>query len=463
MIDIDRLTLTGAYAGLRAGEISAVELFQAMYERYVRTEPVLRAWVELDAQQAAAHAAIADRRLRAGSTSTPLLGIPIGIKDIFDVAGKPTRCGSSLREDAPVAPRDAEAVHRLRKAGAILMGKTVTQEFAAGVVSAPARNPWDPDRIPGGSSGGSAAAVASGTALAALGSDTGGSIRIPASVTATVGLKPTWGRIPTAGAFPLAPSLDTVGPIALSVADAAVMWQVLSNRLADVAGTIEAFQQVPVSLQGSRIGVPIGYFCERLQPGVERAYRDAVRQLKDLGAELVECRWDDAQAAYSAALIDWRAEAASVHHDNLRQHPDQLGPEARSRFEVGSMLPGDALPQARRARVAVRDTIAALFREYRLDALVTPTTPATAPRADHLEASYPDGAVETASAALTRFTMPWNATGQPVISVPCGFDDAHLPVGLSFAGRPDGELPLCHVAHAYEQAAGWVSRRAAVL
>lgn len=463
MIDIDRLTVTGARAALLAGDMSAVELFHAVHARYQQTEPVLRAWVDFDAERAAADAIVADRRLQSSAAPPPLLGIPVGIKDIFDIAGKPTRCGSRLRDDAPVAARDAESVHRLRKAGAVLLGKTVTQEFAAGVVSAPARNPWDPDRVPGGSSGGSAVAVASGTALLGLGSDTGGSIRIPASVTGTVGLKPTWGRIPLDGVYPLSPSLDTAGPIALTVADAAVGWQVLSNRLADVDATIERLRAASRDLSGIRIGLPVSHFVDRLQPGVESRFRDAVVQLRQLGAEVIDIVWADAPAAHAAALLISRVESAAVHHDHLRQDASRIGADVRARFEVGAMTSGDVYLQARRARLAARDSIAALYREYRLDAVVVPTLPATAPRADLLQADYADGSVEGIGPALTRFTMPWNATGQPVISVPCGFDNSQMPVGLSFVGRPDEELELCRIAQAYEQEAGWHRQRAALL
>jgi aspartyl-tRNA(Asn)/glutamyl-tRNA(Gln) amidotransferase subunit A len=461
VIDTDTLTLTGAWAALRSGELSAVDLFRSMVERYTETEPELHAWVAFDIDQAAAQAVVADRRLRASPNPPPLLGIPVGIKDIFDVAGKATRCNSRLREDVAVAPRDAETVHRLRKAGAVLMGKTVTQEFAAGVVSAPSRNPWDTDRVPGGSSGGSAVAVAAGTALAALGSDTGGSIRIPAAVTGTVGLKPTWGRIPMTGAFPLSPSLDTAGPIALTVADAAVVWQVLANRLGDVPGTIEALAGAEPSLAGTRIGVPETYFTERLQPGVEAAFTASLELLRELGAELVAVRWEDARAAHAAAMLISRVESASLHHDALRTRPELFGEDVRDRFEVGALLSGDVYLRARRARVAVRDSIAAVYRQFRLDALVAPSTPATAPLAERLEAEYPDGSIEGVGPALTRLTMPWNATGQPVVSVPCGFDGGGMPVGLSFVGRPDEELALCAIAHAYEQAAGWFRQRPA--
>ena len=460
-VDIDSLTLTGAMVGLRDRQFSAVELLQALYARYEQTEPELQSFVELYTDDALAQAVVSDRRLAISRTPPPLLGIPIAIKDIFDVAGKATRCNSELRRDVPVALRDSEPVHRLRVAGAVLWGKTVTQEFAAGVISAPASNPWNPDYVPGGSSGGSAVSVAAGTSLGALGSDTGGSIRIPASVTATVGLKPTYGRIHLRGVFPLSSSLDTAGPIARTVADAAALYLALARRLPEVWPTIANLEEAAAAptLMGRRIGVLRSINEERMQPDVAACFERSVQHLGELGAEIIECDWNDLAAARASALIISRVESGAVHHDALRTDPDAMIDEVRLRFEVGALLSGDIYLRARQARLAVRDSIASLYDDNSLDAIVAPTLPATAPlRSDH-RVAYADGTTEGAGPALTRFTMPWNATGQPVISVPCGFDGNDLPIGLSFVGRPDAELPLCEIAQAYEQAAGWYRRR----
>ena len=455
--DIGSLTLHGAMTALRARELSADELVRAMLERIVATEPVLNDWVEVF-PDVLNQAAIADRRFSVSTEPPPLLGIPVGVKDIFDVAGKPTRCNSALRDGAPPAARDSEAVHSLRRDGAILLGKTVTQEMAAGVVSDPARNPWDPDRIPGGSSGGSAAAVAAGTCLGALGSDTGGSIRIPASVTGTTGLKPTWGQLSATGVFPLSASLDTVGPIARTALDTAILYLSLANRTAEIPA-LAASLVARDRLDGVRIGVFSSFFNERVQPGVATAFDAALAQLRDLGAELVPIEWPEAPAARAAALLISRIESAAVHHDALRATPDLMGEALRSRVESGAILTGDDYLRARQARVAVTRSIAALYREHHLTAAVAPTLPATAARADHLFVEYGDGGEEEVSVALTRFSMPFNATGQPVISVPSGFDRSNLPIGLSFIGHPHAELDLCALAHVYEQAAGWWQRR----
>lgn len=463
-VDIDSLSLTQAMRGLRDRTFSSMELVRAVYQRYEQTEPELLSFVELYTDDAVAQAAVADRRLALSKSPPPLLGIPIAIKDIFDVAGKPTVCNSELRRDAAVADRDSEPVHRMRLAGAVLWGKTVTQEFAAGVISAPARNPWNTDRIPGGSSGGSAASIAAGTSLGALGSDTGGSIRIPASLTATVGLKPTYGRIDLKGVFPLSASLDTAGPIARTVADVAVMHLALTRRLPEVWETASAFERAAASpsLKGRRIGVLASIVDDRMQAGVRSSFEAALESLHELGAEIVECDWEDIGAARASALLIQRIESAAVHHRALRDSPDGIGEDTRLRFEVGALLSGDVYLRARAARQAARQSIAALYAAHNLDAIAAPTLPATAPPRSDTRVRYDDGTVEAVGPAMTRFTLPWNATGQPVISVPCGFDQDTLPIGLSLVGRPDDELRLCEIAQAYERATRWYLRRPAL-
>jgi aspartyl-tRNA(Asn)/glutamyl-tRNA(Gln) amidotransferase subunit A len=462
-IELNGMTLTRAVALLRDREITAVELLAAVHQRYLDTEHALRSWAERYEQEALAQAVVADRRLTAGSNA-PLLGIPVGVKDIFDIAGKVTRCNSALRASAPPAVRDAVPVHRMRKAGAVLLGKTVTQEYAAGVISAPARNPWDPERVPGGSSGGSAASVMSGTSLGALGSDTGGSIRIPASLTAAVGFKPTFGRIDLTGTFPLSPSLDTVGPMTRTVADAVAMYLVIADRNRDVYELIGQFDALAAhpTLAGVRIGVMRGFFTERLHPSVRGAFERAVVQLVELGAELIDVDWALARTARASALLISRVESAAVHHGTLRGTPDLMSDDVRYRFEVGALLSGDVYLRARAARIRARDTIGEVFRQHALEAVIAPTTPAVAPRVDSLELRFDDEVVEAIDAALTRFTMPWNATGQPVVTVPSGFDDDRMPVGLSFVGRPDDEVRLLEIAQHFEQATPWHRQRPAL-
>lgn len=461
-IDLNTITLHEAIAGLDAREFSVVELIRDVFLRLQATDPDLHAWVETQEDLALKTAIHQERSRSVHKARSPLTGLPIGIKDIFDVAGLPTRCGSALFQAAPVAARDAEVVHRLRRDGAIFIGKTVTQEFAAGVVSDPCRNPWDLDRIPGGSSGGSAAAVAIGSCLGAMGSDTGGSIRIPAAVTATVGLKPTFGRLPIKGIYPLAPSLDIPGPIARSVADAVMLYLSIANRTTEISSiptTLQPFGEQP--LQGVTVGVLGGYFVDNIQPDVKASYDVAVADLAALGAELVAVEWDDAAVARAVASLINRVESGAIHHDHIRADDAHLiDSESRSRFEAGDLLPASAYLRAMQAREVIRASMASLWQKHRPDVLVAPAVAATAPRADNLFVEFPNG-TEGVAMALTRLTMPWNATGQPVISVPCGFDRDEMPIGLAFIGKPDDELGIARIAQQYEEATNWFKRAAA--
>jgi aspartyl-tRNA(Asn)/glutamyl-tRNA(Gln) amidotransferase subunit A len=441
----------------RSGELSPVAVTDAALARIALTEPSLHAFVLVMEQEARMAAGRAEIELRGGQDRGLFQGVPIAVKDIIDIAGLPTRCGSPTRERAAPAGDDASVVARLREAGAVLVGKTVTQEFAAGVVSAPARNPWDPTRIPGGSSGGSAVAVAARVCFAALGSDTGGSIRIPASVTGIVGLKPTYGVIPTGGVFPLSWSLDTVGPLARTVKDAALLFDAMAPD-----GTATAVPPADGdSLEGLRVGVARPFFFDRLQPGVRRAVDAAIVLLGELGATVVDTPWTEAPAARAVAFLLNRIETTAVHEETLRHHPGDLAllnPDLRLRLQSGALLPATLVYRAQRAREAVKRSMADLFERHRLDALVTPTLPATAIAADRLLITYEDGD-EPVTGGYTRLTMPFNATGQPALSLPCGFDDDGLPVGLQLAGRPYQEAALCGIGAAYERAAGWHRQR----
>lgn len=454
------LTVRSAAELLRTGALSAVELTEAALARIEQTEPRLRAYVEVTADAARAAAREADRERRDGHDRGPLHGIPVAVKDIFDVAGLPTRCGSRSRDEVAPARTDAAAVARLRAAGAVIVGKTVTQEFAAGVISAPARNPWDPGRIPGGSSGGSAAAVGSGSCLAALGSDTGGSIRIPASVVGIVGLKPTYGSLSTAGVYPLSWALDTIGPLTRTVEDAALVVDLLAGRDSTDREAIARFARTD-RLDGVRLGVPRPHLFDRLQPGVRAAVEAAIATFRDLGAEVVETPWPEAAAARAAAFLLNRIESVTVHAELLTTGSARrrlLNDDLRVRLEAGALIPTSLYLRARQAREVIKQSIARLFAEHRLDAIVTPTTPATAVSAER-PVIVDEAGEEAVGIGYTRLTMPFNATGQPALSLPCGFDESGLPVGLQLAGRPFAEAGLCRIGHAYERTAGWFHQR----
>lgn len=446
-------TIASLAVAYRAGSVSPVEATAAALRRIEQTQRRLRAFVVIDRDGAMDAASIAERELREGRDRGPLHGIPVAVKDIFDVAGWPTRCGSASRADAEAAERDAVAVARLRAAGVVVVGKTVTQEFAAGVLSPPARNPWDPDRAPGGSSGGSAVAVAVGAALIGLGSDTGGSVRIPAAACGVVGFKPAFGALPVDGVFPLAWSLDTVGPLTRSVDDAALAYAALRGESPPAAGS-------PESIAGLRLALPREHFLARLQPDVAETVHAAASVFRSLGADVVEVDWPSAGAARDCAFVLNRVETAAVHAE-LAVNAERiaaLNPDLRLRIRAGGRLAVNDYLLALRARSVLRDSVADLFRRHRLRAVLAPTLPTTAlPAADPV-ARWVDGD-ESAGTAWTRLTMPFNATGQPVLALPCGFDSTGLPIGLQLAGRPGDEATLFRLGRAYEAASPWSSKR----
>lgn len=437
------LTIAQAQAALRAGKLTAAELVEANLTRAERTEPLLHAFVSLNGDAARTQAERLDDAARGGVFAGPLHGIPLGIKDIFDVAGLPTKCNSKSRARAKAATEDSASVEMLRRAGGIVVGKTVTQEFAAGVVSHPARNPWDPSRIPGGSSGGSAAVVSVGSATAAMGSDTGGSIRIPASVCGTVGLKPTFGVLSTKGVYPLAWSLDTVGPLTRTSEDAYIMYCALAGI--EQEGTAD-----PISLSEIRVGVSQPHFFEQLQPGVYEAVRRAIGLIATAGAAVVDAPWNDARAARAAGFIINRVETEVVHREGVRSNPKGYGPTLVERVKASSVIPASGYVRALQARSVVKASMEQVFLDHGLDVLVTPTTPATALPANDLFADYSGAPREHVTLAYTRLSMPFNITGQPVLSIPCGIDGNGMPVGLQVVGRPFDEERLCRIGTAIE-------------
>lgn len=436
-------------AGFHDGRWTPPEIAAASLERLAQTEPRVQAWALVDAERALVDAARAESELRSGIDRGPLHGIPMGIKDIFDVAGWPTRCGSAARHDAPPAGNDATTIAALRDAGAVLLGKTVTQEFAAGVISKPARNPWDIARVPGGSSGGSAVAVALGVCYGAMGSDTGGSIRIPAAACGVVGFKPTFGELDVTGVYPLSWSLDTVGPLARNVDDAWIIWRAL---LGD-AGQGQALHPSDVRLDGMRIGLLGQFFLQSVQPDIGDLTAGAAAALQRRGATIIEVEWAEADAARAAAFVLNRVETAAVHERTAREEPERFarfGSDLRLRVAAGLQVPAALYVKAERARIEVRESIARLFADHTLDAVLAPALPTTAVLAERpvIEGT---GLEESIGAAWTRLTMPFNATGQPVLAVPAGFDRLGLPVGVQIAGRPGAETTIFEIGRALEQ------------
>ncbi len=459
------LTLSQAQRQIQDGTLSAVDLMTSVLDRIPLIPAEHNPYVMVrDRERLLAEAAQADNARANGLRMGPLHGIPVAIKDIVDVAGIPTRCGSQSMADAAPAEANAPVVNSFLRAGAIVVGKTVTQEYAAGTISAPSRNPWDLDRIPGGSSGGSAAAVAAGMALLAVGTDTGGSIRCPASVCGVTGLKPTYGSVSRRGVFPLAWSLDTVGPLARSVHDCAISLDAITGYDPADPGSAHvvhasAAAEIGESVQGLRIGVPRLFWYERIEPELEAIFDTAVQQLRDLGAEVVEEDWDLAREARFVALVINRVETAAVHEQRIRNGGAGIAEELRMRIKGGLLAPAAVYTHANQARIVIRHSVARYFADNNLDAIMLPVTPGVAARADNPIMTYTDGEQEHVLSGYTRFNMPINATGQPALSIPVGFTSAGLPIGMQIVGRPFAEARICRIGHAYESATRWIDQR----
>ncbi len=468
-------TLSDAAELLHARATTAVELTRACLDRIAALDQQVHAFVTVTPERALADARQADTLFGASLDDDrgPLLGIPVALKDLIATRGIRTTASSRVLEDW-VPETDADVARALAAAGTVLLGKTNTHEFAYGTFSLPTRNPWDLERVPGGSSGGSAAAVAAGMCLGAVGSDTGGSIRIPSACCGVTGLKPTYGLVSAAGVIPLSWSLDHVGPIARSVRDCALLLDALvENELfeprrplpgvavGDALRYVDATDDAAAALTGLRLGVPTNYFFSAVEPEVEAAVRAAIRMLAALGAEIEEVTVpgavDDLLAVYRAVQ---RPEATTAHMDAgwWPARADRYSPSVRAAVERGSTYTAADYIRAQRAKQAFASEMDALLT--RVDALVTPTLPLVAPRVAELDSLVTvGGREEQPGGALLRLTFPFNISGQPALSVPCGFSGAGLPIGLQIVGRQFDEATVLRLGHAYQRDTDWHLRR----
>lgn len=419
---IDTLSVIDLAEAIRLRDVTAAEACDAYLERIAVLDPTLNAYASVLAGPARDAATRADLALDRGLPVGSLHGVPIAVKDLFAVEGQPTLAGSVLREGNPPARQDAVALARLRSAGAILLGTLKMDEFAAGLCTEhtygpPTRNPWDLERIAGGSSGGSAVAVAAGLAAATLGTDTNGSIRVPASLCGVVGFKPTYGRIPTTGVTPLSWSLDHVGPLARSVGDASLLYRVMAGE-PPVDEAASPGEQV---FDGLRVGILPDSALRRCSPSVVRAFQDVIESIAER-VRLVEVDTPALEWSGPAAGIITAVEAATYHYADLRARPLAFHRGIRSELRAAALLPASAYVRAQRVRGMVRDRFARVFEA--IDVLLVPTTPVTALRRGDVEGRK----------VLGDFTQPFSFAGLPALSVPINLPAERLPVGLTIAG-----------------------------
>ncbi|MFF8292850.1 amidase [Streptomyces sp. NPDC016309] len=454
------LSLTEASRAVRARELSPVELTESVLARIAAVEGRLGAYVTVAADAALAAAVRAEREMSGSGPRGPLHGIPMALKDLIDAEGIPTTASSHVRA-GHVAERDSRVAERLGAAGAVLLGKTHTHEFAYGLTTPQTNNAWDHSRVAGGSSGGSAVAVAVGGATFAMGTDTGGSIRVPAALNGVVGLKPTYGLVSRTGVTSLSWSLDHVGPLARTVQDVALVLSATAGHdprdPASVSGPM--LDRFPGGdLRGLKVGVPRNHYFDRVAPEVEEAVRGAIERLAELGAELVDV--EIPMARYVQA-VQWGLmvpEATAYHERPLRATPDLYAADVRILLEAGELTSAGDYLRAQRARTMMRDAWARMFDG--IDVLAAPTVPMTAAEAGQEAVEWADGTTEAVSDSYVRLCAPANITGVPALTLPVGHDRAGLPIGMQLMARPFHDATVLRVGRVYEESVAGAGRLA---
>lgn len=445
---LSALPIAEAGKRMRDGRLTAIDLLADHLSVILECDPQCRAFLSVFEDEAAEAARQADRDFSAGIDRGSLQGIPIALKDLIDTRDHVTAYGSRLfAGHRPKA--DAAVVSRLKQGGAVVLGKVATYEFAIVGPSfdldfPPSRNPWNPDHITGGSSSGSASAVAGGMVRSAIGTDTGGSIRSPAAYCGVTGLKPTYGRVSRAGVYPLSESLDHVGPVSATVEDAALTLDAIEDTGGRPAGTLAASARIGEPIEGLRIAYARDWFASaaEVEPGVVRATDDALSQLSLLGARVEEFTLRDYALFEAAGAIILHAEALGVHREAMARHPECFGHLAFQSLASGLCLSEGDVQQARRAAQWLREDLDETVFD-RFDALVTVNTLTVAP---------PFSAFDAKTAVWTPMrTLPFNVTGHPSLAVPTGFAGG-LPVGMQIVGKWWDEAGICRIGHAYEQA-----------
>lgn len=454
---LHELTLAQVASKIRAKEVSPVELTEAILARVEDVEPMISTFATLTPDRALEAARVAADEISKGNYRGPLHGVPIGLKDLYEVAGVPNTASSKVRADH-VPDADGAVAEMLAAAGSVMLGKTHTHEFAYGATTPTTRNPWNTAMTAGGSSGGTAAALAAGLIFAGMGTDTGGSIRIPAAVCGTVGLKPTYGRVPRRGLTSLSWSLDHAGPLARTAEDVAIML----NHVAGYDRADPASVDVPVpdytaalsgDIKGLRIGVPTNYFTDNVNTEVAARAADAVAQLVELGAVVREVVIPMADAILATEWGLLVPEASAYHQQMLRERGHLYTDEVRTFLEAGELVLATDYIKAQRVRTLIRAAFRDLYDE--IDVLVAPTVTSPGLPLDDLEVTWPDGSTEGATITYVRLSAPGNVTGLPALAMPSGFTKDGLPTGIQIIGRPFDEATVLNVGHAYEGSTDW--------
>jgi aspartyl-tRNA(Asn)/glutamyl-tRNA(Gln) amidotransferase subunit A len=464
MTALTDLSLREVAERLRRKEVSPVEVTQACLDRIQAVEDKLTAFVLLTADAAMEAAQQAEQEIAVGQWKGELHGVPVALKDLYDIKGLPTTSSSKVRANY-VAPDDSACTARLQRAGAVIVGKTHTHEFAYGISTPTTRNPWNIEHMPGGSSGGSAAVVAARGCYMGMGSDTGGSIRIPASVCGTVGLKPTYGRVSRYGVTSLSWSLDHVGPLTRTVADAAVCLNALAGHDPRDPGSadepvLDYTAALGKGVKGLRLGVPSNYYFDHVDPELEALVRAAIDRL---GAEGVELRDVEIPLADQIMAVEFGLclpEASAYHMQMLRDRPDDYQEDVRLFLEAGEMVPATRYIQALRVRQVMKAAWRRLFDQ--VDAVIAPAVPAPATKVGQKTVTWSDGTEEPITPLFVRLSAPANITGLPAMAVPCGFTQAGLPVGFQAIGRPFDEATVIRIGDAYQRMTDWHTRAPAL-
>jgi aspartyl-tRNA(Asn)/glutamyl-tRNA(Gln) amidotransferase subunit A len=463
--ELTGLTLRALGDRIAAGEVSPVEALDATLERIEALDPKLQSFVMVSAENARAAAEGAERSISAGYGLGPLHGVPIALKDLVAVRGEVSSAGSKILSDH-VPHQDATIAARLRAAGAIFVGRLNMHEFAYGVTTdnphhGAARNPWDTDRSPGGSSGGSGAAVAARLCYGAIGTDTGCSVRLPAAYNGIAGIRPTIGRVSNHGIIPLAWTLDTAGPMCRTVEDCALMFATIagydsSDRQTGNVPVPDYASELERGLEGMRVALLEDFSLSGLQRGVESAMRAAIAELESAGVEIREVPMPNLEPSISALMTVDVAEPAAYHAEWIRSRPADYGSDVRLLLEAGELYLASHYIQAQRYRMVLREQFVDVLRD--VDAILTPTVPFTAPPVGDTEVTLESGEELDIISAVMRYNALPPLTGMPALSVPCGFGEDDLPVGMQLIGRAYDESTLFRIGHGYQQATAWHER-----